>query len=40
MQRDPKDKESEFESCVFPVFLHDLDDPNDLPSVNMGNSHT
>ena len=30
VQKDPKDKDSEFESFVVWVALHDLDDPNDL----------
>ena len=30
MQKEPKDKDSEFESHIFWVFLHNLNDPNDL----------
>ena len=30
VQKDPKDKDLEFESFVFWVFLHDSNDSNDL----------
>ena len=30
VQKDPNDKDSESESLVFWVFLHDLNDPSDL----------